>query len=406
MIKHIVGVTIGSYGFDPTTNQIYLIGLPPINQENLVLITNVTSGSIIYNFADPLSNGTMYNNVITLETDCSQFSPIDNLQIIIDLPDAVYSLSSAESPKTDDDNLLDVNDQIPMSIMPHLQGQWPVSVAMPVALGNEQIFDFQGPIISGSSYAIGNVLTIQDCLRYRSVALQVWTGVGCTGTLTFEGSNGLDNSSNWAALTLFDITSSTPVGATTITLAASTNRYFTGPISFRYFRVRVSTAVVGAIGCSVVYRMTPFAYPPFSGYAGTNIAQLSGTTTVAAGLAGTLAVGGSSASGTLMGMNPLVSGGVDYSGFIRRIITDSQGQIAQVGPDVTRMAGSNPVRTKEVESSLASWNPSELLELILQELKLISFYVKEMPWVMNQPAGMFKEDITDFQESSDKINWK
>lgn len=84
MSKKIVGIDIGSYTFDASNNQITLIDCPNLSLENLLIITNVTDGIQIYNFADEALNATISNNVITLEYNTVSMSNSDNLQIFIE----------------------------------------------------------------------------------------------------------------------------------------------------------------------------------------------------------------------------------------------------------------------------------------------------------------------------------
>jgi|GEM_PF-2879632 len=243
---------------------------------------------------------------------------------------------------------------------------------------------------------------MQDCLQYRSVAVQINTTAGISaGIVTFESSNGLDASNNWSALTLLDSAASGIIGAATLTLAASTNRYFVGPVNFRYFRVRVSTAVTGGnVSCSAIYRMTPFS-PPVN--PAVNMAQYRGVTPVTGGLAGVPSVGGNAPIGAAPTTNPVTIGGVDYSNLIRRIITDVQGHQVIAGVDPTRISNTNPVIVRDADSSGGRMAPAELLELILMELKLQSFYLKELPLMLSMPNAFYKEEISDFINSTDKI---
>lgn len=99
-----------------------------------------------------------------------------------------------------------------------------------------------------------------DCFQYKSIALQIVpaSGTVTAGAITFEASN--DNV-NWGAVALQDATITTDGHASTYSLAASTPRYFTGPIHFRYFRARISTGVTGTttgIQCLTQLRVEPY----------------------------------------------------------------------------------------------------------------------------------------------------
>ena len=76
------------YGFTPASRQITITKLSSVNLEQLLLITNVTTNTIIYNFADPALGATVAGNVITLDYDTTSMSASDKLQIFIDYVDA------------------------------------------------------------------------------------------------------------------------------------------------------------------------------------------------------------------------------------------------------------------------------------------------------------------------------
>ena len=81
------GAILGSYAFSPSTNKVTIIGMPNLAQEQILLITDTTAGVIIYNFASATFNGTILNNVITLDYNCTALSTTDTLQIYVDIPD-------------------------------------------------------------------------------------------------------------------------------------------------------------------------------------------------------------------------------------------------------------------------------------------------------------------------------
>lgn len=73
-----------NYTFDSTLKQITFNTENIINLEQLLIITNVTTNQIIYNFADPTSGGTISNNILTLDYDTTTMSSSDKLQIFLD----------------------------------------------------------------------------------------------------------------------------------------------------------------------------------------------------------------------------------------------------------------------------------------------------------------------------------
>lgn len=86
-MKILVGNEQGSYSFDPATKTIILSGLDDLRLEQLLLITNVSTNTFIYNFAKPTLGATITNNIITLDCDTTAMSPDDALQIFVDVPD-------------------------------------------------------------------------------------------------------------------------------------------------------------------------------------------------------------------------------------------------------------------------------------------------------------------------------
>lgn len=86
--------TPGSYTFDKTAKTITFSGLrDSITLSNILLITNVTANTIIYNFADSTSGAVSFNNnILTLDYDTSAMANTDVLQIFLDLPSNEESL--------------------------------------------------------------------------------------------------------------------------------------------------------------------------------------------------------------------------------------------------------------------------------------------------------------------------
>ena len=94
-MKKLLGTDItGSYTFNPIAKTITFSSLgQAIALENILLITNVTANTIIYNFADPTTGATNFNNnILTLDYDTSAMSSSDRLQIFLDVPNYEESL--------------------------------------------------------------------------------------------------------------------------------------------------------------------------------------------------------------------------------------------------------------------------------------------------------------------------
>lgn len=86
-MKNLIGHDIGSYIFNAAASTITFNGLPAFTLDQILMITNVGPNIIIYNFANPSTNGgTLAGNVLTLDYNTSAMSNTDPLQIYIDFP--------------------------------------------------------------------------------------------------------------------------------------------------------------------------------------------------------------------------------------------------------------------------------------------------------------------------------
>ena len=81
---------IDSYTFNPSSRQIVLNEDVQIKIEQILLITNITSNIIIYNFADNNLGGSIVDNVLTLNYDTIFMGNTDSLQIFIDTPNVDF----------------------------------------------------------------------------------------------------------------------------------------------------------------------------------------------------------------------------------------------------------------------------------------------------------------------------
>lgn len=90
---------INTYAFDKAAKQVTFSGITPA-LERLLLITDTTNNTIIYNFADSTKGGTMAGNVLTLtyNTNTASFNNTDKLQIYydIELPIGTIALSQTD----------------------------------------------------------------------------------------------------------------------------------------------------------------------------------------------------------------------------------------------------------------------------------------------------------------------
>lgn len=82
MAKILIGSELGSYSFDKVAKTITFGGFTA-TLERLLMVTDATNNTIIYQFNDPLLGGTLANNVLTLtyNTNTGSFNNSDRLQI-------------------------------------------------------------------------------------------------------------------------------------------------------------------------------------------------------------------------------------------------------------------------------------------------------------------------------------
>jgi hypothetical protein len=88
-MKKLLGFDVtGSYAFDASAKTITFSNLSQtITLANILLITNVTANTIIYNFASSTNGAVSFtNNVLTLDHNTTSMSNTDILQIYLDLP--------------------------------------------------------------------------------------------------------------------------------------------------------------------------------------------------------------------------------------------------------------------------------------------------------------------------------
>jgi len=86
----------GTYAFNPTAKTVTFSGLSQqVTLANILLITNVTANTIIYNFASSTTGAVSFvNNVLTLDYDTTSMNATDALQIYIDVESYEESLAT------------------------------------------------------------------------------------------------------------------------------------------------------------------------------------------------------------------------------------------------------------------------------------------------------------------------
>ena len=96
-MKRLVGTDIvGGYTFNPASKTVTFTGLQyTITLANILLITNTTANTIIYNFADSTNGAVSFaNNVLTLDYNSVSMNASDVLQIYIDVESYEESLAT------------------------------------------------------------------------------------------------------------------------------------------------------------------------------------------------------------------------------------------------------------------------------------------------------------------------
>ena len=79
----LLGSDLGSYTFNAVGQTITFNGIKSINLEEVLIITNKTSGSIIYNSTNSEKGGSILDNILSLDFDTTSMSNDDILQIFI-----------------------------------------------------------------------------------------------------------------------------------------------------------------------------------------------------------------------------------------------------------------------------------------------------------------------------------
>lgn len=74
-------IVVQNYAFDASARTVTFSDYASIALENVLLITNLTKGAIIFNFADSAKGGTVASNVLTLEHDTTAHDDTDDLAI-------------------------------------------------------------------------------------------------------------------------------------------------------------------------------------------------------------------------------------------------------------------------------------------------------------------------------------
>lgn len=249
------------------------------------------------------------------------------------------------------------------------------------AIGAQLASDAPSALVGVATAANQNLLVI-DTQGYASVSLELagtWAG-----TVSFYANN-----SGVTPTNLIGAYPSSPAAAPVTAVTA--NGSWIIPAINRFIFVRCTAFASGNIQ-AIAYLRSQSATPILSTQS-VNVAQLAGTVAVNAGVAGTQAVGGNVAPGSAPTLQPVNVGGVDAAGLLRRIQTDSNGASVVSGLDpqsvLRRVAIDQQGRLIILNAAMLNpapgddSSPADLLRQILTELRVMTYFMREMPAVLN-----------------------
>jgi len=185
-MKKLLGTDLtGSYTFNPSAKTITFSGLgQSIDLQNILLITNTTANTIIYNFADSSSGAVSFsNNVLTLDYNTTSMASTDKLQIYVDVPayeESLHDLLRRMNKLLESSAVVDSQQRQKITIdaitasattQTTLSGTLPISVAsLPASASTISISS--GNNSSGNPYSITTALIGQPILE--APVSQLW----------------------------------------------------------------------------------------------------------------------------------------------------------------------------------------------------------------------------------------
>lgn len=243
---------IVDYIFNASAKTIQLPGLATIDIEAVRFIKNLTTDSFIYSFTESIPGISVVGNTITFSSSNAGMADTDLLVIQYD------AYESTDIQKVDTINLPGVgqktsNNSFPIVIATEqIQDKFLIGAAAQSVLNNNIFLETAGS---------GWLDTFIDGVTFRSFYCAIYASAGITaGQITFEATN--DITKTPIIISCFDdavITGTTIQAA--IGIAANANRYFSGKISYRYIRCRISTAFAGGT-IQAITRMSLTDYIP------------------------------------------------------------------------------------------------------------------------------------------------
>lgn len=286
------------------------------------------------------------------------------------------------------------------------KGSQPEANSMPVAMAQEEVADLFviGPVMPATTAVGYDLLTGKlggyiDCTRYRSIYLSFNCTFGGGPNFVFEGSNdGLIWLSHgmWAQF----LSGGATVGVV-ISWGASSpfQSSFSTNLGFKYFRVRVQAA--GTSGTlqlsarlSLQCQIPAFMNVMSNSNLTTNISQVSAFSVIQGGIGGSLGIGGNQANAAAILGNPLLMGGADPSGLLRRVITDANGRqyVVGTGYGTLQPSGQNALEVvnRDIDGDMTM---ADLFRQILREQQISNHLLFNLSNLLN--SGGSESDAPD-----------
>jgi hypothetical protein len=152
-------VRVINYKFDKVLGKITFTDYPVISLDSMLLVTNVNSNTIIYNFADNSLGGVVLGNVLTLNYNTTIMNNADNLQIFYE--DGIFPASQALQNTL---NLMVENDD--MSMKQLLQLLKPLGI---IQSGTGRLVIDVNTVGSGTITTVGTVNTVSTMINQTNI---------------------------------------------------------------------------------------------------------------------------------------------------------------------------------------------------------------------------------------------
>lgn len=135
-------------------------------------------------------------------------------------------------------------------------------VAMPMSVTVSTASYTSGTGVINMDMLSNTVSGWYDVSAYKSVAFTIYTGASTAGTISFEQTDDSTNDSSGTPWNVQDKTVLTQSLTTSQALAASTIYRRVAPVTSKYIRFRISTAIsAGTAQATVILSQTPYTFP-------------------------------------------------------------------------------------------------------------------------------------------------